>query len=115
MSGMNAITGRATDDEVEQIRQSIKTILTTLIGTRLMRREFGSLLPLLIDHPANPANRLRLIAATYMAVVRWEPRVRVDSASVNITADGRVEIDMLARRRSGPRTGQSINLSIPVR
>lgn len=115
MSGMSANSGRATEDEVEHIRQSIKTILTTPVGSRVKRREFGSLLPILIDHPANPANRLRLVAATYMAVIRWEPRVHIDNAIVAINADGRVVIDLEARRRNGPRSRQSINLSIPIR
>lgn len=115
MSGLRADTGFATDDEVEHIQRSIRRILTTPIGSRVERRPFGSLIPDLIDHPDNPSNRLRLIAATYMAIIRWEPRVRLSSASIVTTFDGQVGIDMQCQRRDGPRSGSAINLSIPLK
>lgn len=112
---MNASTGRGIDDEIEHIRQSIVRILTTPVGSRLKRREFGSLLPDLIDQPSTQANTLRLIAATYMAIIRWEPRISPVSASLEISADGRVTIDMNGTMRSGPRAGSSFNMNIPIR
>lgn len=74
--GMNAETGRAIDD-VAHVRQSIRKILTTPTGSRVMRRDFGSRIPDLIDSPLTAANRLRVIAATAEAIIRWEPRIRV--------------------------------------
>ncbi|MBI2306097.1 MAG: GPW/gp25 family protein [Rhodocyclales bacterium] len=112
--GTDARTGRRMD-EVEHIRQSVRDILTTPIGSRVMRREYGSLLPDLIDHPGNPANRLRLMSATVMAIIRWEPRVSVRSARIGIGMDGAVTVDMEAVRRGGQRTGGQINLSVPLR
>lgn len=41
---MNAHTGGAID-RLAHIRQSIADILTTRIGSRVMRREYGSQLP----------------------------------------------------------------------
>lgn len=112
--GMNATTGRRLD-EVDHIRQSVRDILTTPIGSRVMRREYGSLLPDLIDHPGNPANRLRLMAATVMAIIRWEPRISVRSASISLDAAGKVTVDMEAVRRGGQRAGAQINLAVPLR
>lgn len=48
---MNRETGGAIST-VEHIGQSISDILTTRLGTRVMRREYGSLLPDLVDHPS---------------------------------------------------------------
>ena len=59
--GLNAATGRPIAD-LEHIRQSIADILATPIGTRVMRRSYGSLLPELIDQPMHGATRLRLYA-----------------------------------------------------
>ncbi len=73
-SGMNRNSGLQIDD-IDHIRQSISDILATPQGTRVMRRDYGSLLSTLIDQPQNPALRLKMMAAVYGAVMRWEPRV----------------------------------------
>jgi phage baseplate assembly protein W len=110
---MNRSTGRAMD-EAEHIRQSIHDILTTPVGSRIMRREYGSLIPSLIDHPSNEANRLRLMAASAMAIVRWEPRVQINAATLSLAMDGRVQIDIDATRRTGQRAGRQLNVSVPL-
>ena len=114
MSGMNRSTGKRLADETDHIRQSIRDILTTPVGTRVMRRSYGSLLPSLIDQPGNPANRLRLMAATVMAVINWEPRVSVQSATIGIAMDGAVTVDMQAVRTGGQRMGSAISISISL-
>lgn len=113
MSGMNATTGRRLDD-VAHIRQSIKDILTTRIGIRVMRRDYGSLLPELIDHPANPANLLRLQAASIMAILRWEPRVRITRTAFAIGMDGAATLELEGERRDGQRAGQPYNIAVQV-
>lgn len=110
---MNRDTGRAMD-EAEHIRQSIRDILITPLGSRVMRRTYGSLIPDLIDHPSNPANRLRLMAATVMAIIQWEPRVQVTAASLAIDMAGNVQIDLEANRRTGQRAGRRLNLWVPI-
>ena len=113
-TGMNRATGKALGDEAEHIRQSVTDILTTPLGTRVKRRTYGSLLPLLIDQPGNPATRLRLMAATVMAIVNWERRISVQTATIAIGSDGRCTVDMYALRKTGPRAGKAYNLSIPL-
>lgn len=63
--------------------QSIATILTTPIGTRVMRREFGSELMDLVDRPMTPEVVLALYAATAYAVERWEPRFRLTGVEMS--------------------------------
>lgn len=111
MSGMDATTGRRLDD-VAHIRQSIKNILTTRIGSRVMRRDYGSLLPELIDHPTNPVNQLRLMAATVMAVTRWEPRVKLTRVLFSVDAGGRAVVAMDAVLRTGRRTGHGFSVAV---
>jgi len=74
--GMSASSGAALSD-MAHLRQSIATILFTPVGSRVMRRSFGSLLPELIDQPDNPTTRMRLFAAVAGALMRWEPRLRI--------------------------------------
>lgn len=114
MSGMNRTTGRKLDTD-EHIQQSISDILTTPIGSRVKRRAYGSLVPSLIDQPGNSANRLRLMSATVMAIINWEPRVSVQSTTINVAMDGKVTADMDAVRTDGQRAGSAISLSIPLR
>ena len=76
MIGVNATTGRSLDG-MEHLGQSIGDILMTPLGSRVMRRDYGSLLPELIDQPFNDATRMRLFGATALALMRWEPRIRL--------------------------------------
>ena len=75
--GMNATTGHSLDG-VAHIQQSIRDILTTPVGSRIMRRDYGSLLPELIDQPLNGATLLRALSATVMALMKWEPRIKIN-------------------------------------
>lgn len=56
-SGMNNTSGKAITD-IDHLRQSVRDILLTPQGSRIARREYGSLLSALIDQPQNPALRL---------------------------------------------------------
>lgn len=73
---MRRTTG-VTLQELEHLRQSIEDILTTPIGTRVMRREYGSELFDLIDAPLSSTTLMLMFAATANALDRWEPRIRV--------------------------------------
>jgi phage baseplate assembly protein W len=80
---MSHTTGREIDG-VDHLVQSIGRILTTPRGSRVMRREFGSDLFQLVDAPMNPANRVRLFAATATALMRWEPRLKLTRIALDI-------------------------------
>ena len=85
MIGMSASTGRAVADN-QHLAQSIADVLTTPIGSRVMRREYGSQLIDLIDWPLNSATRLQAYAATAMALMRWEPRIRLSRVQLSLGA-----------------------------
>lgn len=85
MTGMHRTTGRQLDG-IAHIRQSIADILTTPLGSRIMRRDYGSLIPELIDHPDNGANRVRLYAACFTAIIKWEPRIKLSRMQISRTA-----------------------------
>ena len=104
MSGMNAHTGRAIDS-LAHIQQSVADILTTPIGSRVMRREYGSLLPELIDQPLNDTTLLQAYAASVMAITRWEPRVRVlrVNRQVDASQHGRAMLEIDAQTHDGQR------------
>ncbi|GFM38320.1 GPW/gp25 family protein [Desulfovibrio psychrotolerans] len=89
MRGIDSSTGKPLEG-LAHLRQSIRDILTTPIGSRVMRREYGSRLFELVDSPANEANRIEYIAATAEALDRWEPRLRVTRVQVSATDAGKV-------------------------
>lgn len=79
---MNRHTGSSIE-RLAHISQSLGDIFSTPIGSRLMRREYGSHLPDLIDAPHNSHTRMLAIAAIAAAVMRWEPRVRISRAQIS--------------------------------
>lgn len=83
---MNRSTGQRLD-ALAHLRQSIADILTTPIGTRVMRREYGSLIPDLIDQPDNLATQTRFFSAVASALMRWEPRLQIDKMQMLRDAD----------------------------
>lgn len=85
MNGMHITTGKSLTG-IDHLRQSIADILTTPIGTRVMRRDYGSLLFELIDQPDNGYTRIRMYAATASALLRWEPRIRISQVSMERTS-----------------------------
>jgi len=113
MSGMNRHTGSSLSG-MEHLRQSIGDILTTPIGSRVMRREYGSLVPELIDHPDNKATRVRLNAAIAGALMRWEQRLRLTSIEIERVPDvpGRVQVTLKASLND--RTRAPLTLSVPL-
>lgn len=112
MPGMNTHTGRAID-ALEHIQQSVRDILTTPIGSRVMRRDYGSLLPELIDQPLHGATALRAYSATVVALMKWEPRIRVQQITRLAPADrpGTLVLEMNALRTD---TGETVGLSVPL-
>ena len=112
MSGMNRHTGRRIDG-LDHIRQSVADILTTPIGSRVMRRDYGSLLPELVDQPLTGATLLRAYAYTIDALLRWEPRIRVRAIRSMVRTDqpGAVLLELDAVRMDN---GAAVTLDVPL-
>lgn len=91
--GMNAETGKPLDG-MDHLIQSIRDILTTPIGTRVMLREYGSSLPDLIDRPMNRFLRIEIYVAVIDALERWEPRFRITRVQVAEAIAGAMTLDL---------------------
>ncbi|HGY3148095.1 TPA: GPW/gp25 family protein [Morganella morganii] len=109
--GFNALTGRVITD-IEHVRQSVRDILITPVGSRIARRSYGSLLFRLTDQPDNKAVRLQLISACYSALLRWEQRIQIQQLTISSPQPGSIVID-LSGVYAG--TGQPFSFSVPVR
>jgi phage baseplate assembly protein W len=109
--GMNATTGRQLEG-LDHIRQSVADVITTPIGSRVMRRDYGSLVPELLDMPMNDALLMQVYAATVIAVSRWEPRLRITSTrrTVSTQQPGTVVIELQGKTTEGT----PINVGVPI-
>lgn len=70
-------TGGTTLSGEDHLAQSIRDIVTTPLGTRPMRRDYGCLIFELLDAPGNRATLLLVTVAIATALARWEPRISV--------------------------------------
>jgi uncharacterized protein len=94
MQGIDATSGKRLDG-IAHLRQSIRDILTTPKGSRVMRREYGSDLYKLIDAPVNSTTLMDIRAATADALKKWEPRFKLEQCKILAAEPGRVELDLV--------------------
>lgn len=106
MNGIDAQTGKRLAG-LDHLRQSIRDILTTPIGSRVMRRDYGSRLYRLVDAPLNRATILDLYAATAEALATWEPRIEVQEVRAAEADAGKVTISLRGIYRP---TGQLVEM-----
>ncbi|MCH7317944.1 GPW/gp25 family protein [Acinetobacter sp. ANC 5659] len=92
---MSRFIGKDLEKDIQHIYQSIQDILTTPIGTRIMREEYGSLILQLIDGPFDEILQMQIYAATATAIMRWEPRVSLLSISIAMGDQGSFFLDLL--------------------
>ena len=78
----------------EDIRQSIRIILETTPGERVMRPDFGSGLKAMLFEPANYTTLALVKQRVEQALVLWEPRIDVREVKVTINAAMRNRIDI---------------------
>lgn len=90
---MNINTGKDIS-QINHLKQSVSNILTTPIGSRVMRRDYGSRLFEKIDRPING----ELIAEIYSDIVEalfiWEPRFELDQVAVQSIDKGKITIEL---------------------
>lgn len=109
MTGMNAHNGQPLGG-LAHIRQSLSDILSTPIGSRVMRRQYGSAVPELIDQPLNGTTILRIYAATATAVKLWEPRIQLQRVQLEKDNNGQICLML-----DGVVNAQSIQIPVGVR
>ncbi|WP_375700967.1 GPW/gp25 family protein [Bartonella sp. AA23NXGY] len=90
-SGMDRTTGKPLTG-IDHLRQSILDILLTRIGSRVMRRDYGSRVAELIDAPVNNAFAVALYAAVAEALDKWEPRFKLKKIDFKWSEAGQVSL-----------------------
>lgn len=65
-------------------------VLTTPLGSRICRRNYGSELFRLIDQPLNSKTLLKIYAATSSAIKTWVPEFDVKNVSVTSPSAGAI-------------------------
>jgi phage baseplate assembly protein W len=83
MSGLDRTTGDVIDG-IDLLRQQIEDVLSTPVGTRVLRRDYGSELPRLVGAPLNGETVVDVYAATAEAIDRFVGEFAL--ARVTITA-----------------------------
>lgn len=94
MRGISASNGQRLED-LDHLRQSIEDILTTPLGTRVMRRDYGSRLFALVDRPVGLDLTAEIHVAVADALDRWEPRLRLLTVDVQSAVPGQVSLNLV--------------------
>ncbi|MBB78360.1 MAG: baseplate assembly protein W [Crocinitomicaceae bacterium] len=91
---MNRETGKPLSD-ADHLRQSIRDILSTRIGTRTMLRDYGSNIPELVDEPINRSTIAAIKADVINALNVWEPRMKINRVTLTeVLASGQLTFDL---------------------
>ncbi|MDH0300584.1 MULTISPECIES: GPW/gp25 family protein [unclassified Pseudomonas] len=96
MIGMDRRNGQPLSG-VAHLRQSIEDILTTPLGSRRMRPEYGSQLRRYVDLPVNEGWKSAVQAEVARALGRWEPRLKLERVKVVAVLDGQVSLALSGR------------------
>lgn len=113
LTGMNRATGAALSGD-EHLAQSCEDIVTTPLGTRIMRRDYGCLLAELVDRPLNRATYLLASMAIALALARWEPRLVLRQVAVSgDLASGQATVELTGTRAGATATALT-RLTIPL-
>jgi uncharacterized protein len=104
--------GFAVSEDQQKVAESIRIILQTRVGERVMRSRFGSEVPAILFEPATSSTADRLRAAIEKALARWEPRV--DVLGVEVAVDPKERTHFIASLRYRLRENNAIlNLVYP--
>ena len=97
----------------QSVRQSIKIILQTIPGERLMRPEFGAGLQRFLHEPNTLTTRRQIRDVITTSLQRWEPRIMLDRVDVweNEERLDTVRIEIIYRLR---RTNQAQQMGITL-
>lgn len=106
MIGLDRRTGQSLSG-VAHLKQSIEDILTTPVGSRRMRPEYGSNLRRYVDLPVNEGWKSAVQAEVARALGRWEPRLKLERVRVVAVVGGQVALAL-----SGIYLGDSVVLEV---
>ncbi|MEO1750732.1 GPW/gp25 family protein [Thiofaba sp. EF100] len=75
----------------DDLRQAIRTILSTRVGSDPLRPDFGSRVPDYLDWPIDRA-RPHIVRETVAAIRKWEPRLAVKRVRVAPAEDNPAQL-----------------------
>lgn len=111
--GIDPVTGRLAMSELEQdIKESIRIIVTTAPGERLMRPDFGCGIHELVFAAINRVTLGMFESRIRQAIIKWEPRVEILKLEIG-TAEvdrGKLDIQLTCLVRE---TNNEFNLVFP--
>jgi phage baseplate assembly protein W len=93
MKGMSRNNGKYMND-IDHLKQSIVDILSTPIGSRVMRREYGSRLFDLVDKPINKELFPQIYAAIADALQKWEPRLKLEKITITEIKGSHISVSL---------------------
>ena len=97
----------------DNVRESIRIILLTAPGERLMREQFGCGIRHFLFEPNTVTTRQLLRERILQALSRWEPRVAVQEVTVEPVPDNpRLAAVTISFRLVATRALESLNLTL---
>ena len=108
MIGMDRHTGQPISG-LDHLLQSIEDILTTPMGSRLMRPEYGSTIRRFVDLPVSEGWKSAVQAEVARSLGRWEPRLKLDQVRVISVIGGQINLKIV-----GQYLGDSVTLEVAV-
>ncbi|MGZ0703315.1 GPW/gp25 family protein [Pseudomonas piscis] len=96
MIGMDRHTGQPLSG-IEHVRQSIEDILTTPLGSRRMRPEYGSNLRRYVDLPVTGGWKSAVQAEVARALLLWEPRLKLERVQVVAVVGGQISFQLVGQ------------------
>ena len=84
---------------IDHVKKSIIDFLSTPVGGRVERPEYGSRLRSLVDLPINKGWISAAQAEVVRAIGRWEPRVRIKRVVITEVIDGRITMTIYGEYR----------------
>jgi uncharacterized protein len=94
-----------------RIEDAIWIVLSTALGERLMRPDFGGGIHEFVFEPNSPITRTTLASSVSEALAKWEPRIELDKVTVEEGGESLVRISIDYRIRS---TNEMFNLVYPL-
>lgn len=106
--GMNRDAGEAITD-IDHIWRSVSNILMMPGSSHIQRRNYGSLLSVLIDQPQNDLIRLQVMAAVFIALSRLELRIRLNTVNITSAHDGLIVVELTGLQDDGSPVAISVS------
>ncbi len=96
----------------KSVEESIKLILETRQGERVMNPEFGSGLWSMVFEPSLGATESEVTRIVQEALTKWEPRITIDDITTTVNPDKAERLDISISYTIN-RTNNSFNLVYP--